>query len=480
MIQKEEQQPRQTDTSAKLSRVAIQVQTDLEVMHRAMALLCVVNKPTRFMRAAMAFCNELAAQWQCERVSLGVIKGRFMRVTAMSHCEHISRKMQLVQDIESAMEESYDQNVEVVFPTHAEAMVIAKAAAQLSQKHGPSALLSVPLWLEDKVEAVVTLERPVSEPFDEQAVNAICLACRLCSVRLLNLRRQDRWFGARWLESAHRGLGFILGLQHTWMKLATVLVLAGIVFLCVAKGTYRSKSSCVLEALVQQSICAPFDGFIRAVNVEVGDNLIAQSTVLAELDTVELRLKLASARAEQVGYIKQVNAYMRDGQTAQAQIAQADADKIQARIELFQYYIDQAQLKTPITGKLVAGDLKRQIGAPVKTGDILFEVTPLNALRAEILVSEDQILDIETGQTGNLATVSFPDQKIPFEVELVSPMAEVVNNRNVFKVRVQFKDTRDWMRPGMEGVAKIDIGKRRYIWIWTRKLVNWIRLKLWI
>ena len=120
------------------------------------------------------------------------------------------------------------------------------------------------------------------------------------------------------------------------------------------------------------------------------------------------------------------------------------------------------------------------MGHRSRLGDILFEVTPLNALRAEILVSEDQILDIETGQSGNLATVSFPDQRIPFEVELVSPMAEVVNNRNIFKVRVQLQDTRDWMRPGMEGVAKIDIGKRRYIWIWTRKLVNWVRLKLWL
>jgi hypothetical protein len=476
MIREEEGQ---TNPSTKERAEVLKIQTDLEVMHRAMALLCVVNKPTRFMRAAMAFCNELATQWQCERVSLGLIKGRYMRLKAMNHCEHISRKMQLIQDIESAMEECYDQNAEVAFPTPPEAMIISKAAAQLSQKHGPSALLSVPLCLDDQVEAVVTFERAASEPFDEQAVNAICLACRLSSVRLLNLRRQDRWFGARWLESIRSGFGFIFGIKHTWMKLATLLVFGGIVFLCVAKGMYRSKSSCVLEATVQQSICAPFDGFIKQVNVEVGDDLLARSTVLAELDTAELRLKLGSAQAEQIGYLKQVDAYMRDSQTAQAQIAQADTDKIQAQIELFKYYINQAQLKTPIHGKLVAGDLKRQIGAPVKTGDILFEVTPLDALRTQILVSEDQILDIETGQSGHLATVSFPDQKIPFVVEHISPMAEVVNNRNVFKVRAQLQDTPDWMRPGMEGVAKIEIGKRRYIWIWTRKLVNWVRLKVW-
>lgn len=455
------------------------MQTNLEIMHKAMALLCAINKPTRFMRAAMAFCNELAAQWQCERVSIGLIRGRFVRLKAMSHCEHISRKMQLVQDIESAMEECFDQDTEVSFPTHPDATVIAKAASHLSQKHGPSALLCVPLHLEDAAEAVVIFERPITEPFDEKTVDAISLACRLSSVRLLNLRRQDRWFGARWLDAMGRALGYLFGVKHTWVKLATLLIFSGIVFLCVCKGMYRSKSSCVIEGTVRQSICAPFDGFIKTVNVDVGDALTAQTTVLAELDTAELRLQLGSAQAERAGYLKQVAAYMRDRKMAEAQVAQADADKIQAQIELLEFYIDQAQLKAPIDGKLVAGDLKHQIGAPVKTGDILFEVTPLDTLRAEVLVSEDQILDIEAGQSGNLATVSFPDQRIPFVVERVNPMAEVVNNRNVFKVRVQLQETRDWLRPGMEGVAKIDIEKRRYVWIWTRKLVNWIRLKFW-
>jgi biotin carboxyl carrier protein len=467
------------DPSSITSPEGSQAQVNLEIMHRAMALLCVVNEPTRFMRAAMAFCNELAAQWKCERVSLGLIKGKHLRLKAMSHCEHISRKMQLIQDIESTMEECFDQQEEITFPTHADAMVIAKAASHLSQKHGPSALLSVPLYHDDHVEAVITLERPMTAPFDEETIHAICMACRLCSVRLLNLRRQDRWFGARWIESLRTGLGFVFGIKHTWIKLATVLIFCGLVFLCLGKGMYRSKSSCVVEATVQQNICAPFDGFIKAVHVEVGDDLAAESTVLAELDTADLRLKLGSAQAEKTGYLKQVDAYMRDGKTAEAQVAQADSDKVQAQIELFEFYIDQAQIKTPIQGRLVAGDLKRQIGAPVKLGDILFEVTPLDTLRAQVLVSEDQILDIKAGQSGRLATVSFPDQKIPFVVENVSPMAEVVNNRNVFKVRVQLQDTRDWMRPGMEGVAKIDIEKRRYVWIWTRKLVNWIRLKFW-
>jgi hypothetical protein len=35
------------------------------------------------------------------------------------------------------------------------------------------------------------------------------------------------------------------------------------------------------------------------------------------------------------------------------------------------------------------------------------------------------------------------------------------------------------LQPGMEGVAKVDIDRRRLIWIWTHEIVDWLRLKLW-
>ena len=144
------------------------------------------------------------------------------------------------------------------------------------------------------------------------------------------------------------------------------------------------------------------------------------------------------------------------------------------------YQISQANLVSPISGVVVKGDLKREIGAPVKVGDVLFEVCPLESLRAQLLVSEDQIYDIKTGQEGYLATASYPGQRIKFTVERISPIAEVVNQRNIFKVRVKLLETFDWMRPGMEGVAKVSIGERKYAWIWSRKIVNWIRMKLWL
>ncbi|MHC4463778.1 MAG: efflux RND transporter periplasmic adaptor subunit, partial [Planctomycetota bacterium] len=271
-----------------------------------------------------------------------------------------------------------------------------------------------------------------------------------------------------------------VGPTHTWAKIWAVLGFAAVLFLIFGKGQYRVKSPFILEAMYQQVVPAPFDGYITSVDVEVGQSVQANESLLGKLDSSELRLRLAAAKAEKHGYLKQASAYMRDGETAQAQIARANADKASAEIDLLSYMINQASLISPTSGTVVKGDLKREIGAPVKTGDILFEVAPLDSLRAELLVPEAEIFDVEVGQEGFLATASYPAQRIKFTVERINPMAEVIEQRNVFRVRVRLLEVHMWMRPGMKGVAKVSVGKRHYVWIWTRKIINWIRMKLWL
>ncbi|NQT01786.1 MAG: HlyD family efflux transporter periplasmic adaptor subunit [Planctomycetes bacterium] len=455
-------------------------QTGLISLQKAMETLSAINRQKRFISTAMALCNETASQWQCERVSIGFLKGRYVKIKAISHTEHFSRKMQVVQDIESAMEECLDQDCEVLYPASQEATYISRAAGELSRSHGPLTVLSVPFRPDGEVRAVLTLERESGKPFTLEEIEVIRLACELCTARLWELYEHDRWIGGKVIAKMRGGLALLIGPRYTWTKILAILISGLILFLIFAEGQFRAEAPFALEATYQQVVCASFDGYIKSVNVEVGDTVKENETTLAELDTAELRLKLAGVKAEQAGYLKQVAAAMRDSETAQAQIAQANSDKSQAQIDLFNYLIEQGKVISPISGVVVKGDLKRQIGAPVKTGDVLFEVTPLESLRAELLVPEDQIFDISVEQEGYLATVSYPSQRMKFVVERINPMAEVVNNRNVFKVRVQLLEARPWMRPGMEGVAKISIGKRRYVWIWTRRIVNWLRMKLWL
>jgi len=160
-------------------------------LQQAMEALSAVNRQERFTSAAMAFCNEIASQWQCERVSIGFLKGRYVKLKAMSHTEDFSRKMQVIQDIESAMEECLDQDIEILSPAPGESTYVSRAAEKLSKRHGPLAVLSLPLRRDGQVTAVLTLERPAEKEFGLGEIETIRLACELCTARLVDLYEYD-------------------------------------------------------------------------------------------------------------------------------------------------------------------------------------------------------------------------------------------------------------------------------------------------
>ena len=36
-----------------------------------------------------------------------------------------------------------------------------------------------------------------------------------------------------------------------------------------------------------------------------------------------------------------------------------------------------------------------------------------------------------------------------------------------------------WLRPGMRGIGKTDVDSRLLIRIWTKRLIDWVRLTVW-
>ena len=87
---------------------------------------------------------------------------------------------------------------------------------------------------------------------------------------------------------------------------------------------------------------------------------------------------------------------------------------------------------------------------------------------------------MELGQQGHLALTGHPSDALPMTVTRITPVAEAREGFNAFRVEALLDGTvPDDIRPGMEGRAKIGIDERRYVWIWSRRMVDWMRQKLW-
>jgi len=72
-----------------------------------------------------------------------------------------------------------------------------------------------------------------------------------------------------------------------------------------------------------------------------------------------------------------------------------------------------------------------------------------------------------------------PNRSINITIDRLTPVSSAAEGRNFFRVEAIMDQHLDQMRPGMEGVAKIEISQEKLLWIWTRRLVDWLRLFIW-
>ncbi len=450
----------------------------------------------RFRPAAFGLCNHIASAWRCERVALGIVRGAMMRVEAVSHTEKIVHASRLVQDMTEAMEECLDQDLEIIVPVPqsspgqaAEASgpgvlgpgaYVCRQTEEFIDRHGPAWVCTIPLRRAGNVVGALLVEREPDRPMETGEIEGLRLVCDLVTTRLADLADRDRWLVARAAAHVRRSAASFIGPEHTWAKLLAILAAGVVAFSLVFHGTHHAAASFVVMTQQRRVVPAPFDGYLAAIDARPGDEAKGGQTVLGSLETSDLRLQLAEAQARRATATKEGAIALSQGKTADAQIAQASEQEAQARISLLENRIRAASLVAPIDGVVISTDLSDRVGGVVRLGEPLFEVAPLDSLLAELLVPEDEIADVAVGQRGHLATVSRPEDRISFTVRSISPLAEVHEGKNVFRVRADLDENRHWLRPGMEGVAKVQLGSRSYAFLWTRRLVNWVRMNLWL
>ena len=68
---------------------------------------------------------------------------------------------------------------------------------------------------------------------------------------------------------------------------------------------------------------------------------------------------------------------------------------------------------------------------------------------------------------------------LPLVLSKITPVTVAEDGRNSFRVEARLTELGLHLRPGMEGVAKIETGQRSIVWIWTHAVVDWLRLAAW-
>ncbi len=429
--------------------------------------------------AAMAFVTKLATILDCERVSLGLVKGKQVKVYALSHSAGFGEKMNLVRDIGSAMDEAVDQRSVIVHPLPADAPPLAAIAHnELTTRHGAFVICTAPILQGTEPLGALMCERAADKSFDDQTVELIKTFASLVGPVLIVKKKEERSIWIKlWDAAVSKGKQF-LGPDRPGYKLATGLAVLLMLFFVFAKGDHRVRATTVLEGVVQRAITAPYSGYVAQALARPGD-VIRRGTLLCRLDERDLTLERLKWATQREQALRQLSEAMAKHERAQIMIAQAKADQAEAQIGLLDEQLGRARIVAPFDGIVTSGDLSQSLGSPVERGQTLFEIAPLTGYRVIVQVDETDIGYVAAGQKGELALPSLPGDVLPLTVSKVTPVSTAKDGRNYFRVEAQLEKTSPRLRPGMEGVGKITVERRRLVWIWTHEVIEWIRLKTW-
>lgn len=450
-----------------------------EQIQAALDLVATAVGHDRFYASAMALVTALATRLQCDRVSIGFVKRGRTRVTAVSHSAEFKEQTNLIRGLGEAMDEAVDQRETVVYPPPPEgASVVMQAHIVFAKEHGSAALLCVPLEAGGQAVGALLLERSTERPFDQKSTDLCRSVASLVGPMLDVHRREDRWIGAKLWESCTRYLQDLLGPRHVALKLATAAIVGVLAFCFLAKGDYRVSAKTVLEPIVQRAAAAPFNGYIKESPVRAGD-LVQKGELLCMLDDRELKLERLKSLSKLEEYRKEYHKAMAEREAAKVEIVTAQMNQAQSEIALLDDQLTHTHVLSPFDGIVVSGDLSQSLGSPVEKGKVLFEIAPLDSYRVVLEVDERDIADVRVGQRGHLLLSAFPSEAVDVTVEKVTPVSTAKEGRNFFRVEAAFDQPHDRLRPAMEGAGKIEIDQRRFIWIWTHQVVDWIRLTAW-
>jgi multidrug resistance efflux pump len=233
-----------------------------------------------------------------------------------------------------------------------------------------------------------------------------------------------------------------------------------------------------MEPQVRRAAVAPVRGYLREAPVRAGDR-VARGQLLAALDDRELRLERAKWESQRAQIARQRSAALAQLNAAQVGIAAAQIDQATAHIDLIDDQVGKMRVQSDVDGIVVSGDLSQSLGSPIEKGQLLFEIAPLDAYRLVLQVDERDVGTVAVGQRGQVVLTAAPADGIGFTVKQITPVSTALEGRNYFRVEAVLDVNPAGLRPGLEGVAKVQTGRGRLVELWTRPAIDWLRLAAW-
>ena len=462
------------------ARAAAAVQAD-RLTHRLASMPDLVTAGTEL-------CNQASLSLPADRVYLGRVRGASSVCVAVSQGADFDRSTRTVRNVERAMSEAMEAAVlrtpipeDLSLRLHDQEGRVLDAVVLPQPGGGGGSHQAAGFVLIAEREPAAD-GRPLPEP----PAAWVRLVGR--SAAALSDRAQgDRWVDGRLVRAVASGWASVLGPAHGRVKASLLGVAAAAAVVAWVPMRDQVAAPFVAEPVHQRVASAPFDGVLDTVHVQPGDAVVAGQTLLASLRTDELRLERAGLIAEATGHQREADLH-RDTDPAAARLARLEVERLEARVALLDHRLAEARIIASVTGRVLDGDLEQRIGAPVRAGDTLMTLGRADRLRAVLRVPESQVGRVKLGDAVRVHSAAAPGRPLQARIVRIHPSAEVVGDRNVFRVEAELAETVQGstgtatsagasLRPGTQGRAVVASGHSPLLHQWLRPIRHWWALR---
>lgn len=433
---------------------------------------------------AFAIVNELCNKLGCNQVALATVEGRGIRIRAISGLDQIGSRTPGVTHLRAAMEECLDAGETVVYQPdadwnkHAE-FPVYRLHKQWHIAAKGDAVASIPLRVGERVGAVLSLRRGREQPLTADQLQQIAARVAPLVPGLLLARKAHRGLFRHVVDSMRACAGELTEPGRPVRKAVFLAAAVAAAFFLLGSMNYTVRVPCVVSPLEGRHVSAPMAGVLAAVHVIPGD-AVRTGDVLAQLDHRELDQQLAELSAQWTVLEREKDRARAMDKPAEVSLALANQKFVEAKLQIIRSRIEMATLRAPMDGVVTHGDLRPRVGDRVVEGEPLYQVARPDRWRVELEVPEHASADIAPGLVGRFGSFGHPDRLLTCRVESVRPAAELRDERNVLVAEALIEGGGGWLRPGMEGVAGIDVGSRPVRWIVLHRVFDYLRLHFWL
>jgi len=432
---------------------------------------------------AFALVASLRTKLGCEVAAIGTADGPRVKIQAVSGFDEISERGEASRLMCDAMGEAIDRGKTIIYqPASREAAAPDEGYRIHKRWHdklGSACLASIPIDAGDNTTMVVSLRRRIELPFNAEEISTVETLMQPFAPAFGLVERANRSLLVHTKRSTASSVRTWFSPRGWGRKVVALGMLAFAGWVGFGSLDYSVSAPAVIRPAESRHIGTPSAGVLLSVHAMAGD-MVEKGQLLAVFDDTELQVQRAQLLAEmRIAQINE-NRAISENKGVEAELARAEQQLNRTRLDEVERQISLTRVVAPFDGQVVTGDLRTRVGETMALGTPMFEIAKLDTWTLDLEMPQRSAADLKAGRVGSFAPNARPEETTSLQLTRIQPVAQPVAGKTVYIAEAELADVHSWMKPGMEGMARVSFGERPVWWVATHRLTDYFRTNFWL